>query len=228
MHFNQHSITFLGIHLRHSTYKIEKYTFINANIRVINIILKIIRDNRQTCSFFVGNSPSPIVREIRKNCKNLVPHDFRFDDSKLGYTCASAFLSSYQNTITMVSHQKGLVTCSRRSDYGDGAMRCEQENTASGWVRDCFPLSDPSPLAPLSERLAQATSQEAPRTLAHLSSPPLPPTPYQKEKRKVKKLIFEPVSAVAAKFRFLYQEAGFSRKSRNKFYSVWLAQFVKS
>ena len=48
LHFNQHSITFLGIHLRHSTYKREKYTFINANIRVINIILKITRDNRQT------------------------------------------------------------------------------------------------------------------------------------------------------------------------------------
>ena len=48
LHFNQHSITFLGIHLRHSTYKREKYAFINANIRVINIIFKIIRDNRQT------------------------------------------------------------------------------------------------------------------------------------------------------------------------------------
>ena len=48
LHFNQHSKTFLGIHLRHSTYKREKYTFINANIRVINIILKMIRDNRQT------------------------------------------------------------------------------------------------------------------------------------------------------------------------------------
>ena len=40
----QHSVTFLGIHLRHSTYKREKCTFINASIRVINIILKIIRD----------------------------------------------------------------------------------------------------------------------------------------------------------------------------------------
>ena len=48
LHFNQHSITFLDIHLRHSTYKREKYTFINANIQIINIILKIIRDNRQT------------------------------------------------------------------------------------------------------------------------------------------------------------------------------------
>ena len=48
LHFNQHSITFLGIHLRHSTYKGEKYAFINANIRVINIILKIIWDNRRT------------------------------------------------------------------------------------------------------------------------------------------------------------------------------------
>ena len=34
--------------MRHWAYKREKYTFINANIRVINIILKIIRDNRQT------------------------------------------------------------------------------------------------------------------------------------------------------------------------------------
>ena len=48
LHFNQHSITFLGIHLRHSTYKREKYTFINTNIQIINIILKIIRENRQT------------------------------------------------------------------------------------------------------------------------------------------------------------------------------------
>ena len=51
LHFNQHSITFLGIHLRHSTNKREKFTFINANIRVINIILKNIRDNRQTFKF---------------------------------------------------------------------------------------------------------------------------------------------------------------------------------
>ena len=45
MHFNQHSITFLGIHLRHSTYKREKYTFINANIKVINTIVKVNMDN---------------------------------------------------------------------------------------------------------------------------------------------------------------------------------------
>ena len=37
LHFNQHSITFLGIHLRHSTYKREKYVFINANMRVIKL-----------------------------------------------------------------------------------------------------------------------------------------------------------------------------------------------
>ena len=50
LHFNQHSIhvTFLGIHLRHSTYKREKYSFINANIRVINSILEVIRDNWHT------------------------------------------------------------------------------------------------------------------------------------------------------------------------------------
>ena len=48
LHFNQHSITLLGIHMRHSAYKREKYTFINANIKVINTILKVNRDNRQT------------------------------------------------------------------------------------------------------------------------------------------------------------------------------------
>ena len=32
LHFNQHSITLLGIHKRHWAYKREKYTFINANI----------------------------------------------------------------------------------------------------------------------------------------------------------------------------------------------------
>ena len=48
LHFNQHSITLLGIHMRHWAYKREKYTFINANIKVINTILKVNRDNRQT------------------------------------------------------------------------------------------------------------------------------------------------------------------------------------
>ena len=38
LHFNQHSITLLGIHMRHSAYKREKYTFINVNIKVINTI----------------------------------------------------------------------------------------------------------------------------------------------------------------------------------------------
>ena len=73
-------------------------------------------------------------------------------------------------------------------------MRCEQENTARGWVRDCFSLPDPSPLAPLSERLAQATSQEAPRTLAHLSSPTPPPPathhPLLKRKTEIQKINF--------------------------------------
>ena len=48
LHVNQHSITFLVIHMRHSAYEREKYTFINANIEVINTILKVNRDNRQT------------------------------------------------------------------------------------------------------------------------------------------------------------------------------------
>ena len=48
LHFNQHSITLLGIHMRHSAYKREKYTFINVNIKVIKTILKVNRDNKQT------------------------------------------------------------------------------------------------------------------------------------------------------------------------------------
>ena len=45
LHFNQHSITLLGIHMRHWAYKREKYTFIKANIKVINTILKVNSDN---------------------------------------------------------------------------------------------------------------------------------------------------------------------------------------
>ena len=45
LHFNQHSITLLGIHMRHCAFKRKKYTFINANIKVINTILKVNRDN---------------------------------------------------------------------------------------------------------------------------------------------------------------------------------------
>ena len=45
LHFNQHSITLLGIHMRHWAYKREKYTFINTKIKVINTILKVNRDN---------------------------------------------------------------------------------------------------------------------------------------------------------------------------------------
>ena len=45
LHFNQYSITLLGIHMRHWATKREKYTFIKANIKVINTILKVNRDN---------------------------------------------------------------------------------------------------------------------------------------------------------------------------------------
>ena len=49
LHFNQHSIrSLLDIHMRHSAYKREKYTFINANIQVINTILKVNGENGQT------------------------------------------------------------------------------------------------------------------------------------------------------------------------------------
>ena len=48
LHFNQHSITRLGIHMGHWVYKREKYTFINANIKVMNTILKVNGDNWHT------------------------------------------------------------------------------------------------------------------------------------------------------------------------------------
>ena len=46
--FNQYSITLLGIHVRHTAYKSEKYAFINANMKVINTILKANRKGQQT------------------------------------------------------------------------------------------------------------------------------------------------------------------------------------
>ena len=48
LHFNQQSIPLLGIHMRRWAFKREKYTFINANIKVINTILKVNRDNCHT------------------------------------------------------------------------------------------------------------------------------------------------------------------------------------
>ena len=48
LHFNQHSVTLFGIHMRHWAYKRKKCTFINANIKVINTILKVNRDNWHT------------------------------------------------------------------------------------------------------------------------------------------------------------------------------------
>ena len=51
LHFNQHSITFLGILMRHSAYKREKYAFICVNIQVVNTILKVNKDNSQTLKF---------------------------------------------------------------------------------------------------------------------------------------------------------------------------------
>ena len=120
--------------------------------------------------------------------------------------CHVLALFCFQTRIlsTFVSHQKGLVTCSRCFDYGDGAIRCEQKNTMRGWGRDCFPLSDRH-TSLHSECLAQATSQEAPQTFLSPFHPSLP------KKLKVKKSIFEH-NSVAAKFRFLYQEAEFFAK----------------
>ena len=73
-----------------------------------------------------------------------------------------------------------------------------------GWGRDCFPLSNRH-TSLHSECLAQVTSQEAPQTFV----PPFHPSVAKK--LKVKKSIFERDS-VAAKFRFLYQEAEFFAK----------------
>ena len=51
------------------------------------------------------------------------------------------------------------IACSRRSDRGDSAKRCEQKKTARGWVRgSCvFSRSLTSLCTPSSERLEQAS-----------------------------------------------------------------------
>ena len=51
------------------------------------------------------------------------------------------------------------IACSRRSDCGDSAKRCEQKKTARGWVRgsSVFSHSLTSRRTPLSERLEQAS-----------------------------------------------------------------------
>ena len=53
------------------------------------------------------------------------------------------------------------IACSRNSDHGDSAKRCEQKKTARGWVRgpSVFSRSLTSRLTPLSERLEQASHQ---------------------------------------------------------------------
>ena len=38
-----------------------------------------------------------------------------------------------------------VVACSRRSDRGDSAKRCEQKKTTRGWGRVCFSLSSLAP-----------------------------------------------------------------------------------
>ena len=38
-----------------------------------------------------------------------------------------------------------VVTCSRRSDRGDSAKKCEQKQTTRGWGRVCFSLSSLAP-----------------------------------------------------------------------------------
>ena len=138
--------------------------------------------------------------------------------------CHVLALFCFQTRIlsTFVSHQKGLVTCSRCFDYGDGAIRCEQQNTMRGWGRDFFPALWPSHLTPF-WILAQATSQEAPQTFVSPFHPSLP------QKLKVKKSIFEHKSTrLQRHLDFYSKKLTFSRKSRNTFCSVWLAQFVKS
>ena len=57
LHLNQHSKHFWAFICVHSAYKREKYTFINANIKVINTILKVNGEqyNRQTlkCKHYI-------------------------------------------------------------------------------------------------------------------------------------------------------------------------------
>ena len=53
------------------------------------------------------------------------------------------------------------IACSKRSDRGDSAKRCEQKKTARGWVRgsSVFSHSLTSRRTPLSERLEQGCYQ---------------------------------------------------------------------
>ena len=49
LQFNQQSIPLnVGIHINYAAHKREKYAFINANNQVMNTVLKVNRDNRQT------------------------------------------------------------------------------------------------------------------------------------------------------------------------------------
>ena len=94
LHFNKHSITFLGIHLHHLTYKREKYSFINANIRVIIIILKIIGDNRQTfkCIFY-----------------NTVCNSVAFLDSfRMDKTSINVLVQSIEHSLHLIIIQKSI------------------------------------------------------------------------------------------------------------------------
>ena len=57
LHLNKHSNCFWAFIMRHLAYKREKYTFSNANIKVINTILKVNGEqyNRQTlkCKHYI-------------------------------------------------------------------------------------------------------------------------------------------------------------------------------
>ena len=76
------------------TYKREKYTFINANIRVINIILKIIRDNRQT-------------NAIHEHFYDTVCNSIAFLDSfRMDKTNINALVQSIERSLHLIHYSQ--------------------------------------------------------------------------------------------------------------------------
>jgi len=67
---NIYSLTLLGTHTRHSAYKREKYTFINAKVQVINTILKVNKENRQTLKLHTLMYLHAIERSLQLIYKN--------------------------------------------------------------------------------------------------------------------------------------------------------------
>ena len=109
LHFNQHSITLLGIHMRHLAYKRETYTFINANIKVINSILKVNRDNRQTlkCTHY--------SLTFLWHCNSIAFLDkLRMDKTNINALVQSIEHSSHLHLLLLITRKYAMICVKRR------------------------------------------------------------------------------------------------------------------